>query len=138
MQEEGVIGMGVFSRFKFAVPIVEGMEFKLCLINGQITIYASTIPNPSSAQYTWREVVTASAQPPSCSTMFYELSMLRGNEKCRGYQFNSTDIISLYITLEGQADINEFTFNTSVRNITLGKVHNGIIYIHESRSDITD
>ena len=120
MQEEGEIEMGVTTRLRYTVPVAEGMTFRLCLRNGQIIIYASTLPNPSSAQYTWRDIVTASAQPISCLTMFYELRMSEDNKRRKRRQLTASTA-SLYITLEGQGDKSEFIFNSSVGNVTFGK-----------------
>ena len=69
--EDGTIGMGVTARLRFIVPVAEGMTFRLCLSQGQITIYSSTTPNPNSAQYIWRDTVTANAEllPRTCLTV---------------------------------------------------------------------
>ena len=104
--EDGTIGMGVTARLQFAAPTNEGMTFRLCLSQGEIIIYSSTIPNPSSAQFIWNDTVTAN----TCLTVFYDIS-----EHHQNRQQNSTEsnMILLYITLEGQDEVNGFTFNSS-------------------------
>ena len=116
--EDGIIGMGVTARLRFAAPVAEGMTFRLCLSHGQITIYSSTIPNPNSAQYIWRDTVTANTEllPPTCLTVFYEVSRNDSNRQHK--RQISTDVVSLYVTLEGQDELNKFTFNSSNGNVT--------------------
>ena len=98
--------MSVTARLRFTAPVAEGMTFKLCLKQGQITIYSSTTPNPNSAQYIWRDTVTANAEliPRTCLTVFYEISQNDTNRQLK--QQNSTDVVSLYITLEGHDELN--------------------------------
>ena len=108
--------MGTTARFQFLVPTAEGMTFELCLRQGQIIIYSSTTPNPSSVQYIWRNTVTADVQyiNPTCLTVFHEIS---GNFTNRQHKRQiSTHMVSLYITLEGQDNLNIFTFNSSRGN----------------------
>jgi hypothetical protein len=92
--------MGVTARLRFAAPVVEGMTFRLCLSKGEIIIYSSTIPNPSSAQYIWQDTVTAN----TCLTVFYDIS---------GQTSTESDMMLFYITLKGQDEFNKFTFNSS-------------------------
>ena len=121
--EEGTIGLGVTSRLRYTAPVAEGLTFRLCLRNGHIIIYASTLPNPSSALYDRRETVRASAHPITCLTMFYEFGSRSTSEenRRRKRQLPPTETFSLYITLEGQDDINDFIFNSSIGNVSLGK-----------------
>ena len=115
--------MNATARFLYTVPAAEGMTFTLCLNEGQVTIYASTIPNPSSAQYTWRDTVRANVSLICQSTFydFYDNSNEPNFNRRRKRQQNliSNDTVSLYITLEGQDDVNRFTFNGSVGNVIL-------------------
>ena len=98
--------MGVTARLRFAAPTFERMTFRLCLSQGEIIIYSSTIPNPSSAQYIWRDTVTVNA----CLTVFYDIS---GHHQNRRQNSTESNITLLYITLEGQDEVNGFTFNSS-------------------------
>lgn len=107
--------MNATARFRFAVPVAEGMTFRICLSDGQVTIYASTIPNPNSALYTRRQTLRAD-DDLSCLKTFYDFEF---NNQRRKRRQTSNDTASLYITLEGQDDINEFTFNSSVGNTIL-------------------
>ena len=117
--KNGTIPMNATARFLYTVPAAEGMTFRLCLSEGQVTIYASTIPNPSSAQYTWRHTVRANVLHLTCQSTFYNfynnLNEPNFNRRRKRQQI-SNDTMSLYITLEGQDDVNRFTFNGSVGN----------------------
>ena len=101
--------MGITARLQFAAPTVEGMTFRLCLSQGEITIYSSTIPNPSSAQCIWNDTVTTNA----CLTVFYDISRHHQNRKQIRQNSTESNITLLYITLEGQDEVNKFTFNSS-------------------------
>ena len=104
--------MGITARLQFAAPTNEGMTFRplVCLSQGGITIYFSTIPNPSSAQHIWNDTVTANA---SCLTVFYDISEHHQNRKQIRQNSTESNITLLYITLEGQNEVNRFTFNSS-------------------------
>ena len=113
--EEGVLIMNATARFRFTVPVTKGMTFRICLSDGEVTIYASTIPNPSSAQYTRRHTLRADGDL-RCLSTFYDFEFKNRRRKRRQI---SNDTVSLYITLEGHDDVNEFTFNSSVGNTIL-------------------
>ena len=105
--EDGTIGMGVTARLQFAAPTNEGMTFRLCLSQGEIIMYSSTIPNPSSAQYIWNDTVTAN----TCLTVFYDI--LSEHHQNRRQNSTESNMTLLYITLEGQDEVNRFTFSSS-------------------------
>ena len=107
--EGGTIGVGITARLQFAAPTIEGMTFRLCLSQGEIIIYSSTIPNPSSAQYIWRDTVTTN----TCLTVFYNIRGHHQNRKQKRQTSTESDMMLLYITLEGQDEVNRFTFNSS-------------------------
>ena len=109
-------------RLRFTTPVDEGLTFRLCISEGQIIIYASTTPNPSNAQYERRDEVSADRNFP-CLSIFYETqSEGIGRRKRRQALSDSTKSTSLYISLEGQDDMNVFSFNSSEGNVTLGKI----------------
>ena len=108
--EDGTIAVGITARLQFAAPTIERMTFRLCLSQGEIIIlYSSTIPNPSSAQYIWRDTVTAN----TCLTVFYNIRGHHQNRKQKRQTSTESDMMLLYITLEGQDEVNRFTFNSS-------------------------
>ena len=131
--EDGSLGPGVTARLRITASVAQGMTFRLCLSAGQIVIYASTRPNPSSAHYIWHYNVSANAFPINCLTQYYDLrgtSSVSVNEnRRRKRQQALSDTISVYITLEGQEDINTFTFNSSAGNETFGKISTGLILV---------
>ena len=117
-EESGSLERGATTRLRYVTPAAIGMTFRLCIQEGQIFLYASTIPNPSSAQFGWRDVVRATAHPLTCLTTFYDLSPRETNQRMRRQA--SDDTTSLYITLEGQDDINTFSFDSRAGNATIG------------------
>ena len=123
-EEKGMIAMNATARFRFTVPVAVGMTFNMCISDGEITIYASTIPNPSSAQYTRHHSLRADGDL-RCLSTFYDFEFTNQRRKRRQI---SNDTVSLYITLKGQNDINEFTFNSSVGNTILNFGMNFIRY----------
>ena len=123
----GILHKHVTARLKIIVPVEEGLTFRLCVRRGQVIIYASTLPNPSSVQYDWRDTVMASVHPITCLTRIYELQLddneiVRNNNKRKRRQI--AESATLYITLEGQDVVNEFSFDSRIGNITIGKTIN--------------
>ena len=108
-------------RLRFTVPVDEGLTFRLCISEGRIIIYVSTIPNPSSAQYDQRDEVSSSETFP-CLSIFREIPRdVNDKRKRRQALSDFINSASLYISLEGQEDINVFSFNSSEGNVSLGK-----------------
>lgn len=120
--ESGTIEEGASTRLRLIAPAADGVTFRLCIRRGRIILYASTIPNPSSAIYDWYDEVTATAQPLTCSTTFFDLTLGQSTSENRKRRQLLSVTATLYITLEGQDDINEFTFNSSLGNVTLGMI----------------
>ena len=116
--ESGTLERGATARLRFTVPADEGLTFRLCISEGRIVIYASTIPNPNSAQHNWRDAVRANAHPINCLTSFYEITESNNRRKRR--QLPSPELATIYISLEGQEEVNMFNFNSSANNVTLG------------------
>ena len=127
--QSGTLERDASIRLRFIAPVTEGLTFRICIRQGRIVIYASTIPNPSSAQYGWRGEVTADS---TCLTTFYDIrgetntqSVQNGRRKKRQSLDSSasdTCTIPFYISLEGLDDVNVFSFNSSMGNVTLGTV----------------
>ena len=115
----GRLERGVTTRLRLVAPVADGITFRLCLTSGRIVIYASTIPNPSSAQYGWRDEVIATAHPLTCLTSYFDLYEEDGNKRKRR-QISETATVSFYITLEGQDEQNAFSFDSRIGNVTLG------------------
>lgn len=116
----GILERGVTTRLRFVTPVADGITFRLCLTSGRIVIYASTIPNPSSAQYGWRDEVIAAAHPLTCLTSYFDPQSEDDTNKRKRRRTSVTVTLSLYITLEGQDEKNEFSFDSRIGNVTLG------------------
>ena len=69
----------------------------------------------SSAQYTRHNTLRADGDL-LCLSTFYDFEFTNQRRKRRQI---SNDTVSLYITLKGKNDVNEFTFNSSVGNTIL-------------------
>ena len=109
----------VTAQIRYLIPVVSGMTLRFCLTSGRIIIYASTLPNPSSAQYNKQSEVAANALSLNCLTMFFELPT-ESNEQGRKRREASSDLETLYITLEGQDDENVFSISSREGNVTIG------------------
>ena len=121
--QSGTLEKDASIRLRFTVPVTEGLTFRICIRRGRIVIYASTVPNPSSAQYGWRGEVTADS---TCLTTFYDIqgeSQNSQQRKKRQAESSESTLNFLYVSLEGKEELNIFSFNSSEGNITLGKVH---------------
>ena len=126
-EEHGTLGRGVTTRLRYFVPHGEGITFRICLESGRIIIYASDLPNPGPAQYGSRREVTANFLPLNCETIFFQAGEVNGspnirdNNRRRRRQVSSeSDLIPLYITLEGQDEENVFSFSSHDGNISIG------------------
>lgn len=119
---DGSLERGAVARLRYITPVVQGMTFRLCIRNGRIVLYASTIPNPSRVQYMWLEEVEANAHPINCITQLFELTGVSNRRRRRRQLASDSATRILYITLEGQEDVNKFSFNSSAGKYTFGKI----------------
>lgn len=138
-EESGTLESGATAKLKFTFEAEETFTFRLCVTNGRIIIYASSMPNPSSALYDQRDEIShIPSFPITCLTkIYYDLSRgVAGTNQGGGQtsinennnfgrrkrrQISPGFATAIYITLEGQDDINEFKFNSSRGNVTFGK-----------------
>ena len=138
-------------RISFSPPAEEGITVRICIHEGQIVLYVSTsIPNPSAAFYDWSKTLKApNISTPQyqhtivCSTIYFEnldtpnltpkivlpgKSIPRGKRQASSDEEESSDdggdetMVTLYITIEGQENYNEFSLNSSVGQFEFGKI----------------
>lgn len=107
-------------RISFSAPAEEGITVRLCVHEGRIVFYVSTsVPNPSSALHDWVDVVTAPENQHSiaCHESFYDL-----NPESQPNRKRETEetLVTLYISIEGQENLNEFFLNSSVGGVDQG------------------
>ena len=115
--EEGTLEKGSSVRISFEAPAEEGITVRFCVLRGKIALYASTsIPNPSVALHEWVDIITAEENQHSitCHTSFYDLNLPDLNQaNRRKRETEETIIVTLYISIEGQENLNEFQLNSS-------------------------
>lgn len=104
--QAGAIEGNTTVRLSYSAPADEGITLRLCAHTGTLVLYASTtIPNPSSALYDWRIEVEAVPHYVACSATFFNLTVLAEDGSGR--------MITLFISLKGEALMNNFTLNSN-------------------------
>lgn len=143
--EQGTTGLGDSVRISFSAPAEEGITVRFCIREGQIILYASTsVPNPSAALHDWSTMIRAPQYQHTlvCSTTYFDdldspnltpETVSPGKATPRGKrqaddEENSNDdddeddtMVTLYISIEGQENYNEFSLNSSVGEYDFGK-----------------
>ena len=139
---KGTTGRGGTVRISLSAPAEEGITVRFCVHKGSIILYASTtVPNPSSAINDWSTEIRAPQYQHTliCSTTFFDnlssedplilQNVLPGKSTGRGKRQveedeSSTDddseSVTLYITIEGQDNFNEFSLNSSQGEVNFG------------------
>ena len=131
-------------RISFSAPAEEGITVRFCIHEGQIILYASTsVPNPSAALHDWSTTIRAPQYQHTvvCSTTYFDnldspnptpeivspgKSTPRGKRQANNDEEESTDdddddtMVTLYISIEGQENYNEFSLNSSVGQYDFG------------------
>ena len=139
-EEGGTLKRGATTRlqYTFQNETNHNLTFRLCVTKGRIIIYASSIPNPGSAQYDERDELNHNPFfPITCLTkVYYQINDGNSNTfggqtvgnnyqngRCKRRQTTTEPEFApaIYITLEGQDDINEFNFNSSEGSVAFGR-----------------
>ena len=140
-------------RISFSPPAEEGITVRICIHEGQIVLYASTsVPNPSAALYDWSTTLRAPQYQHTivCSTTYFDdldmpnltpgvvspgKSTSRGKRQASSDEEESSDdddaTVTLYISIEGQMNYNEFSLNSSVGQYDFGKLYKIVFLIRE-------
>ena len=130
---EGTAAQGESVRISFESPAEEGITIRFCIHEGQIIVYAATsVPNPSAAIHDWSTEITAPQfrQSLTCSTIFFGMDTINnispGKSTSRSKRQADTgdtagDTITIYITIEGQQNFNEFSLNSTQGEYNFGK-----------------
>ena len=99
------------SYIQLGLP-VDGMTFRLDVSQGSVVMYGSNkIQNPNEAFYDFK---LSNNQPEifvTDKTFFSSITK-------RQILTNNTDDITIYITIEGQSESNNFTLNTTIGDTT--------------------
>ena len=139
-QASGTLEMGATTRLRYIFEAERNLTFRLCVSNGRIIVYASSIPNPNSAQYEEQDEVNhmPSLQITCLTKIYYRVDDGESNsfegqtneaenndflKRKRRQVTSELETSIIYITLEGQDDINEFNFNSSEGSVTFGKYY---------------
>lgn len=140
--EQGTTGLGDSVRISFSAPAEEGITVRFCILEGQIVLYASTsVPNPSAALHDWSTTIRAPQYQHTivCSTTYFDnldspnltpetispgKSTPRGKRQVNDDEEESNDdddtVVTLYISIEGQENYNEFSLNSSMGQYDFG------------------
>ncbi len=131
-------------RISFSAPAEEGITVRFCIHEGQIVLYASTsVPNPSAALHDWSTMIRAPQYQHTlvCSTTYFNdlnspnltpetvspgKSTPRGKRQAGDLEESDDEeddvMVTLYISIEGQENYNEFSLNSSVGQYDFGKI----------------
>ena len=142
---KGTTGQGGSVRISLSAPAEEGITIRMCINEGQIIFYASTsIPNPSSASHDWNTTIRAPQYQHAlvCSTTFFSnlgsqnvmtQNVSPGKSTRRSKRQtaansdeasnNNSNRVTLYITIEGQENFNDFSLNSSSGETNFGMCH---------------
>ena len=139
--EDGTTGLGDSVRISFSAPAEDGITVRFCIHEGQIVLYASTsVPNPSAALHDWSTTLRAPQYQHTitCSTTYFDnldspnltpetvspgKSTPRGKRQAIDDQEDNDDVmVTLYISIEGRENYNEFSLNSSVGQYDFGKM----------------
>ena len=98
----------------------EGVTIRLCILDGKVTLYVSSLPNPSDAGYDYRTSTPEDYIVTPCITYFQRSRRIRGRR--RRDQVPEASIGAIYITIIGQDNSSLVTLQTANGNITFGKM----------------
>lgn len=130
---QGTIGLGDSVRISFSAPAEEGITVRFCIHEGQIALYASTsVPNPNAAINDWSTTIRAPQYQHTivCSTTYFDdlsspnltprnVPPSRSNTRSKR-QVSDETMATLYISIEGHENYNEFSLNSSVGEYDFG------------------
>ena len=143
---KGTTGRGGAVRISLSAPAEEGITVRFCVREGSIILYASTtVPNPSSAINDWSTEIRAPQYQHTlvCSTTFFDnrspedplMSQNVSPGKSAGRSKrqveedensidddSDSDSVTLYFTIEGQDNFNEFSLNSSQGEFNFGMI----------------
>ena len=109
--------MGENIRYQYQLP-TDGMTIMMCVRKGNVILYASTeITSPNSAFYEHKlDISGKSSQDEVCNDVYIDPSAGRKREL-------SSELanITLYVSLNGEDEFNEFLLNSTVGDTTSGK-----------------
>ena len=99
----------------------EGVTVRLCIRKGRVTLYVSSIPNPSDAVHDYQTTITPEKNIAIvCSTYFKHSRPIRG--RTRRNQVSEGDTGTVYISVIGQDNSSLVTLQTANGNVIFGKV----------------
>ena len=103
----------------------QGVTVRFCLRRGRITLYVSQVTTPNDEFNDDRLTISKTDKLAKvCRTIFsgdyekYHTPGTRDPERLRRQQTQSS---SLYLLIEGQDNINDFSLQTGEGNVTFGK-----------------
>ena len=102
----------------------EGVTIRLCIRDGKVTLYVSSLPNPSDAEHDYRETITPDNNIAIlCTTKHLKFKHRRPIPgRRRRDQVPEASIETIYITVVGQDNSSLVTLQTANGNVTFGKM----------------
>ena len=98
----------------------EGVTIRLCIRRGRVTLYVSSIPNPSDAVHDYRITITPEDIAIVCKTYFQHSRPIQGRK--RRSSVSEDDTGTVYISVVGHDNSSLVTLQTANGNVTFGKV----------------
>ena len=116
----GNLDEGENIRYEFPLP-EDGVTLKMCVQNGQVNCYASTeITTPNSALHDYKlEVKAQSPGMEACDDVYIQQPTESRDRDRRAVIEKSNT--TLFMTLTGMDEYNEFSFNTTLGDTTSGE-----------------
>ena len=110
-QQNGSLERGGQIRYEFQVP-TEGLELILCVSQGEIELYGSfTVSNPNAALHDYMYAVNSS-DTVTCVDVVIEPPQTPGHNTINSSSA-SLDLDTIFISLEGIEEQNDFTIVTA-------------------------
>ena len=104
----------------------EGVTVRLCIRRGKVTLYVSSIPNPSNAVHDYQKTIEPEDNIAiTCTTYFQHSRPIRGRR--RRSEVSDTYTETVYISIVGQDNSSLITLQTANGNVTLGKVYKPVL-----------
>ena len=106
--------LGPHETFRYNLVIGFGIALNICIMKGQIDIYATIfIPNPSKVFNEWHLQLEESENDTVCKTLQMETGEDSEAARRRRRQLAASTYKNLYISVTGGAAENVFVVNTS-------------------------
>ena len=127
---EGTMARGQIMRWVLEGIGGDGVTIRLCVREGNVTLYVSYFQHPSEAVHENQETVAILDRVAvSCSTLFEREGLLLPTNPFRRRR-EEAEFTTLYISIEGLDNSSVFTLQTANGNVTYGECQ--ILYFNRN------